>query len=181
MAEKNVKKLLRAVLGPVQTLEDTFQSIILSRRVNYATGDALDLLGKLVTQPRNGLDDESYRRFIRARIATNSSDGLVEELINISHLVIDDDDAYVHVANIGVAALHIIIEDIVMDTDLAEIVVSFLRQAASGGVRVVVEYWPEPEAQMFAFAPKTGLLGTGKGFGWTADPSVGGSLAGAIE
>lgn len=185
MAEKQIKKFIRGVLtAGAQPLEDTFQNLIVNRRVDNAVGAQLDLLGKLVTQPRNGNDDETYRRHIKARIATNASDGIRRELINITKLVLGDDveGAYIHVHNTGVAAIHIGIEDIVIDADLAAIIMSFLRDAASAGVRIILEYWPSPESEMFVMGSVDGGIAiTGKGFGFTLDSSMGGTLAGSME
>ncbi len=181
MADSNIKKLLRALMGPFQDLEDMWMGMLTGRRINNATGVNLDLLGKIVGQPRNGNSDIDYRRFIRARVAANNSDGLVEDFITVTKLVLNDETVYVHVRKIGTATVVITLENQVIDIPLAEIVVYFAKLTVDAGIRVVVEHWMSAEADMFSYAPFPGETGTGKGYGSTLDASVGGVYASSLE
>lgn len=183
MSEKNIKKLLRALIeGPIQQLENTWMALLTERRIDNAVGAQLDLLGKMVGQKREGRDDDIYRRFIRARIATNNSDGLVEDEIKVTKLVLDDESVYVHVRPVGTATIAVTLEDGVIDYAIAEIVYEFAQAAAGAGVRVLVEYWPDVEANLFTFAAFAGQAQLGKGFGSTqvGHTTEGGVLAGSI-
>lgn len=174
MPTSTEEKFLRAVLGPAQDLEDTFQNLIINRRVDFAVGESLDILGRLVVEPRNGLDDETYRRRIRARVATNDSDGLINEIINIVRLIMSK-DTVVHVYNDvvtggGNVRVHII--DPNVTGALATVIVKFLNDAVLAGVRVIVTVSQSEPAFRF---------NTGPGFGGYADPSDGGKLGFGVE
>lgn len=60
-----------------------------------AGGDLLDKLGKIVGQPRNGMDDPSYFIFITAKIRANKSDGKRETLIALTRLLVPGASIYV--------------------------------------------------------------------------------------
>lgn len=177
----NVQKFVACLVGPVQAVEDAYQQIIAMKDVDTSIGVHLRGLGKLVGLPTNGIaDDEIYRRHVRAQIATNKSDGNIDELIRIAELVVYDDDAEYVVDNQGAAALVLRIEDIATPAEVARALISFLRRAVKGGVRIILEWWPSPGPQMFRFAPVSGAS-SGKGWGSANDPLVGGKLAGAAE
>lgn len=180
MPGENLKKMLSAVLGPFQVAEDAMMAMLVQRRVGSAEGVSLDVLGRIVGEPRQGREDDDYRRYVRARVAANNSDGTYEDHINVAKLVLDESGAYIHVKQIGTGAIAVVIEDVVVDTPLASIVLAFAQDAASAGVRVVVEYWPVAETGLFTFSAFPGEVQLGKGFGTFADPDDGGAFAGGI-
>lgn len=67
----------------VQEAEDAFWQLYEGRWVTSATGYVLDLLGKIVGQPRDGASDAEYRSRIVARVKANRSSGTLPELISI--------------------------------------------------------------------------------------------------
>lgn len=138
----NILALLSALVTPAIDLEAAFLQLLTERTVDTAQGAQLDVLGKLVGQPRNGLGDEDFRRYIRARIAMNQSDGLTEDLLTVARLVINDDAAAYRLDNQGIAALVLRIDDIDLPNDLANIVISFLRDTVAAGVRIILELSP---------------------------------------
>lgn len=72
-----------AVLEQVQELEDAIQDVYTAFDPNTAVGHALDLLGRLVGEPRAGREDDEFRAAIRVRVLVNYSDGKVEQLYDI--------------------------------------------------------------------------------------------------
>lgn len=149
--DTGVTTLLAKLAGPAQAIENTLQDMLVDRAVDTAEGAQLDIIGKLVGQPRNGQDDDVYRRYIRARIKTSRSKGIVEDLIRIATLVIDDLDARIWVDQQGVAAVSIVVQDAGIDEDTAAATISFLRLAIAGGVRVILESSPSPPDETFTF------------------------------
>lgn len=177
MSQTKVQKFLGAIVGPFQTLEDAAQQCIFDRGVNTAVGAQLDTIGKIVGIPRNGVtDDEIYRRLIRAQISSNKSDGLIEDMLTITDLVVFDPAATYVLDNTGVAAFVLKVEGVVLTFELAEFLMRFLRRAVSAGVRIIMEFWQEPETDMFTFDGGAGL-----GFGDTLNALTGGAFASAIE
>lgn len=80
--------LLSVLTTPFQSLEDALWSLFVVT-IDDAVGDALDKIGKIVGQPRTSLVDDTYRRYIKARIATNRSKGTIHDLIVIARLILD--------------------------------------------------------------------------------------------
>lgn len=140
MQGNNTEKLVANLATPFQSLEAALQQLLTERSIDTAVGAQLDVIGRIVGQPRNSLDDETYRRYCRARIATNKSNGTIENLITVTNLVVYDDDAYYEIDNQGAAAVVVRINDISITADLANIVIKFLQDTVSAGVRVILEY-----------------------------------------
>jgi hypothetical protein len=176
----NIKKLIRALVTPFQDLEDTMQQMLTERTVDTAIGAQLDAVGKMVGCARGGLDDDTYRRHIRAQIMTNKSDGLIEEMLVIASLIVYDDAATYVLDNQGVAAFMLRIDGLAISMDLAKVVISFLRRAVAGGVRVILETQDHSDDDAFtldSFVPDTG---PGKGFLDFVEAD-GGKLGSALE
>ncbi len=68
----------------VQDLEDAWWELATERFVDTAVGVQLDILGVIVGQDRNGLDDDTYRALIRARIKANNSDGTIPAIYGVA-------------------------------------------------------------------------------------------------
>ncbi len=171
-----IEALLRALLGPVQELEDTLWAMYTERFVSTAVGAQLDLIGRIVGQERLGYADESYRRLVRARVAANRSDGTVADLVTITQLVVDNEDADVVIEPQYPAAVVVRVEGEAVTEDTANIAISLLRRGAAGGVRILFEYSESDDADTFAFDGGTGL-----GFGDATNPATGGAFAGVLE
>src|SRR5690242_14038772 len=120
----NTEKLVATLATPFQSIENMLQQLLTERSIDTAVGAQLDVIGRIVGQPRNGLDDESYRRYCRARIATNNSEGVMENLITVTDLIVYDDDAYYQIDNQGVACVVLRIQDLSITEDLADIIIS---------------------------------------------------------
>jgi hypothetical protein len=153
----NIEKLLAVIISPAQDIEDALQQLKTERWVDTAVGDQLDIIGRIVGQPREGRVDDDYRRFIRARIATNNSDGTFEDLITVAFLVIYDENAQFIVTNEGTATVRLHVYGVVTDPDLAEVLYSFARSAASAGVRIVVEWGESALEDLFQLDDGPGL------------------------
>lgn len=153
--------LVTALVGQVQVLEDLALAVLLQKFIDNATGVQLNKIGRKVGQARNGADDATYRRYIRARIWTNRSRGLIEDWIRIALQVINDDGAYVHVVNLGNASAIVSIEAITLDEDIGIILFGFLVKAAAAGVQLVlVASESEPSETYTAATPSTHLSGS---------------------
>lgn len=137
--ENNISKLLAALIGPYQDLENSGQQLRTQCSISSAIGVQLDVLGRLVDQKRNGDDDETYRRRIRARIAVHRSNGLTEDLIKVADLVVYADGAQYQVDTQGVATVVVRVLGVAISEDLADIAVDFLLDAKAGGVRLILE------------------------------------------
>ncbi len=78
-----VQKLLNVGTVETQELEDVVFSLISERTLESAQGANLDQIGKIVGEPRDGLDDKTYRKFVKIRIRANRSNGNAIEITAI--------------------------------------------------------------------------------------------------
>ena len=135
-----LRDLLTVLVEPVQDVENAFTQILLERTVDTALGAQLDVVGAIVGQPRAGVsDDELYRRYIRARIATNKSRGTVNDLLKVARLVVNDETASLVIDLQGTAALVLGVYGPETPDDVADILIAFLQQAVAAGVRIILE------------------------------------------
>lgn len=182
MSRTNFQKWTACLIGPIQDLETALQDLRLKRTVDLATGATLTMVGKLVgADPRTEPNDEVFRREVRAQIAVNKSDGLTEDLINIADLIVYVDDATYVVTNHGKGATTLKVEGVATAPEVATLLISYLRKAVGGGVRITVEVWPDVETEMFTWGDAGGDPIVGKGWGEASDPTVGGVWASALE
>lgn len=76
--------LLKSWATQVQAIEDAANGLRLARAIETAEGLALDKLGALVGQGREGRTDVQYRIWISGRILVNRSRGKPPQLIGIA-------------------------------------------------------------------------------------------------
>lgn len=148
--ENNIKKLLRVLIEPLQDIETALQQLI-ARTVDNSTGINLDVFGRIVGQPRGGLLDDDYRRLIRARIVANRSSGEIESLLAVAALVLNDDDAYLHIKYVSNATLVLRVEDVIVSADVAGLMMRMLRDAVAAGVRLILEWGESEPSVMFRY------------------------------
>lgn len=79
--------LLRSYLDQIQDLEDFYFDLYVLRSVDSAEDQQLDDLGDLVGQKRNGMQDDEYRLFVKARILANKSKGYNPTLLKIIRIL----------------------------------------------------------------------------------------------
>ncbi len=148
----NAQRFVAALVTPLQDLETLWHQTRLMRDLNTSVGVHLTTLGKIVGKQREGVsDDEVFRRLARAQIVVNNSSGSIDELIQIAELVVFDDDADYVIENTGVAALYLRVEGISMSMELALTLLRLLRRAVLGGVRIVLQWFPEGVDEDTAF------------------------------
>jgi hypothetical protein len=145
----NIAALLSAVITSGQELEDTYWDLFTERDVDNAVGQQLDDLGTIVGEARQGRADDDYRRFVRARISTNKSNGTIENVLTVTRLVVNSNFATYVLQNSGTASVVLRIEDTTTTDELAAILISFLRDVVAAGVRIVVESSEAPVADWF--------------------------------
>ena len=153
----NIVKLLTAICGSVQTAEDMFQQLLSERSIDTATGDQLDVIGRIVGQSRGGQDDDTYRRYCRARVAVNFSKGIVEDLIRVATLAVYEDGAVYAIEQAGTATVVVWIANVATPDDVGTVTSAMLQQAKSGGVRLITAYSTHTPAQTFTLDVGPGL------------------------
>lgn len=158
----NLEAFLRAMCEPMNELDDAFVDFITLFSVDNAVGDQLRILAGKVGQDPLGLADDPatydlLRAFIRARVRTNKSAGLVDQLLAIARLVLRGYAAQAQVAaagtmrlylrNHGFAAFTLQVMDVDLDWTLASYCIhSFLDVAKAAGVDVQLAFMPQTGA-----------------------------------
>lgn len=146
MALNNQQKYLVVIGNEAQAMEDTLQQIYSGYWIDEAVGEQLDVLGRVVGQERGGMVDADFRRLIRARISVNRSKGTVKDVITVAKLVVDDETVYYKVDQVGSAGFALYLLDQPVSNDVAALTLKMLQDTKAGGVRIILEWTPEPIA-----------------------------------
>jgi len=77
---------------PFQEIKDALAEIRYKTRLENAVGVQLDNIGTIVDLPRNGLNDEQYRLFLKVRVLVLASDGTFEVVAAIMNTLFGSDN-----------------------------------------------------------------------------------------
>lgn len=183
----NLLAVVDAYAAQIQELEDSGQALALLLSIDPVTSDTssplygigrgvqLDVIGLLVGQKRLAASDATYRLYLRARIRVNKSSGTPEELYAVFVALFAAAGQAKATAEQPAAIVFQVLAP-VLDPPTADLLLSFLRDAKDGGVRLLLEWQGVDDAHSFTF-----YGGTGLGFGDASDPSPGGQFAGALQ
>lgn len=165
-----IEGFLRAIVKPVQGIEDVFQDLSTQRWLDTATGDLLDRIGNIVGIARNfGESDASYRLRIDTRIIINVSNGEPESAIAVFQRYLESDLVLYQEAYPGGI---IMMSDVsVSDQDTINQIYEEIEDVIPAGVRVdaLGEFDPDEAFSMDGLLP-------GFGFGDATDASEGGKF-----
>jgi len=154
----NIEKLIAVFMEPVQDVENAIAQLLIQRTLDTAEGVQLDVIGAVVDQPRNGLSDDDFRRYCRARIAVHRSNGVVEDLIRIAALIINDlTSGHIVIRSISNATFVLEVRDHAVDVAGATALQDMLTKATSGGVRIIIVYSEVLLSQTFRLDAGPGL------------------------
>ncbi len=116
-------------------------------------GASLDILGKVVGQPREGRDDAIYRTWVKARVKVNRSGGTGADLVSIFTALCPGLSVRLEERPPATFVLHIEGGAAPTPTALA----SLLQLAKAAGVRGILEYLNAAPTASFSFAGGPGL------------------------
>lgn len=134
---KNKEKIeghIRAYIDQIQDLENAYFSLRTRLSISQSEGVQLDGIGKIVGEPRGENDDPRYRVLLFARIGTNVSEGLPENIINVFKLLTEAD--WVQYQNLNDAQIMLTGTATFADQDEVNFIFDSIQKAVSGGVRV---------------------------------------------
>lgn len=143
---QSIEKMIRAITAPVQEVEDALFSLLLIASVDSASGDALDKLGRIVGQPRNGLWDADYRVWIRARQRVNRSSGTIPELLAVLRSIFPP-EVTVSVSPEFPAGLRIRARGVELRNPDA--VAALIKEACAGGIQTIFDFLTASPAETF--------------------------------
>lgn len=88
----NLRTVLQIYLEEVQEIEQLLYDYQRFSSIEGAFGVMLDRIGEDVGVRREGLDDEDYRKVIKVKIISNSSEGTADTVISLWKFLLDTDD-----------------------------------------------------------------------------------------
>jgi hypothetical protein len=141
----NTEKDIAARLGPANTLGAAMRAVLTQRSIDTAVGEQLSVIGRLVGRKERVANDETERRYCRAQILANKSDGVREDLLTVARAIVPDATT-IRATNLGNGAAIYEIQGITVTDDVASVLVDLLGRATSDGVRTIVEYTTGPIA-----------------------------------
>jgi hypothetical protein len=186
------KAFIRALCKPMIALEQAFLDIIAQRDIDLASGEALNVIGRVVGQPQVNVTDVTYKSLVRARIPANKSNGMGNEILLVARLVLKDYASDADVAAAGTMQLEIRpqfpasfslrVNNIDLPWELAELLAStFLAKIAATGVHTFLEFTVQEDSDAapnahdddFAFDDAIGAIADdGEGFDDDVTPST---------
>jgi hypothetical protein len=166
----NFQNLITATEGEqIQDLEDSIFSLIGRLDIDNQSGIQLDNIGDIVGQDRQGLTDEEYKIFLKAKAAVNVSEGDAERLISVWKLLMGAN--IVELREVFPAEVDLYTDTSIGDPDLESLAFQLIQDVAAGGVKVgFAAVFP---VDAFGFFDSVDT----KGFSDTGDPTSGGKLS----
>lgn len=125
-----IASFVHAVALELQELEDVFYDLTVNRTVDKATGVHLNILGRIVGEPRYARSDPAYRIALKAKILTNRSLGRWKDLLQLLEVRVTTGVRYTW--REGNASIEI--DSPSADVDLDREVLRFLMRAKAGGI-----------------------------------------------
>lgn len=172
-------RLLDILVRPLQECEDVAWSLLVDRRIDTSVGMQLDVIGKIVQEPRAGLGDTDYRAVLRVKGRVLRSKGLADDLLEIAALMLKDNATVFHEGQFVTFFYEEFYPASVRVTVPAPPVFSpgllfkFLQKAKMGGVRL--ETVVATDTDSFTFNGDTSLVtDIHHGFGDSTTPTTGG-------
>jgi len=150
-------ELIKAFLIQIQELEDVNASLMTEPIIDSSSGDQLDVLGRIVGQPRDGRTDEIYRLWIKARIQLNRSSGTAEEILNLVRLITGLADSEVRISDYYPAAF--IVWELVDSGVDPDTILELINLARGAGIEVHLGYPVTPD-NFFQFTQIGGVSGS---------------------
>ena len=79
----NIASLLQVISTLAQDIENVGFTLQDGFKLSQAIGTQLDVIGKILGEPRSGRSDDEYRIALNLKIAINTSSGTPESIINV--------------------------------------------------------------------------------------------------
>lgn len=152
---ERIEALVTLLGERAQELEDVVWSLYDDTRLSTAAGAQLDQLGALIGQAREGREDDAYRIWLAVRVALNLSCGTPEDLLKVTGLLASlfsgtNEAGKVHVLEWFPAAVEVQLDTPTTSANALQ-VLQVLQAAKAAGVRVLLTYRTDPEADVFRF------------------------------
>jgi hypothetical protein len=131
--------LITAFVANVAILEHVFWQLLTQRRIDTAQGAQLDAIGRILTRPREGRDDPTYRRLLSVWGAVLRSKGTWDDLYAVARGINPASDP--HISDRGFATVRVQMNGPLAEDDGAT-AAHFLDLAKAGGVQLRAVWSP---------------------------------------
>ena len=172
-----LKAIVSNLADEAQELATAILDVIVTRSVDYAFGVALDMLGRVVGEPRNGRTDAVYQTWIKGRIRANMSRGRALDLIEVLQLV---GAPVTSVVDTPPAGLYLTLGPVANDYLIPQYA-GLANAARAGGVSLDFVYETDADGFIFDDDIAPSVAGATHGFGDDISGGVGGLLAGDVS
>lgn len=144
----NVLSVLAVATARHQTIEAALQALLSDRVLSTAYGELLDVIGDIVGQPRGGMLDADYRKWINVKILALLSSGTSEEILKALSLVTPV-GATLRLRDEWPAGFTVEIDDAVTTAALAALIIAVLRLLRGAGIRGLLEWYESTDVFTF--------------------------------
>lgn len=180
------KTVLMALVGELalaaQAIETSLFDVIEQTTIGTSTGAWLDRLGALVGEERGGEGDVLYRRYIRARVQANTSEGTFEDLIAVITEWYGSAFPSLIITEPGRANVLIDLNSPDVTQTQVDRLVKLLRDTRAAGVGAQFLYQLQSSTKIFQFSSDATLQSdANKGFGDSSNPATGGAFRGVAQ
>lgn len=125
---------LEVFLQEINVVERTANDLKAYRSISNSQGEQLDRIGFELKQSRLGLDDDTYRRILGAKIRASFSNGNATDMLEVANALVGGDGRPVSLAEIFPARVCITIEDLTAtEIPLFAAVLGLVPAAGVGG------------------------------------------------
>lgn len=145
--KEKLEAFLRALVGPIQDMEEIAHDLDTEMRLDNAAGAQLDMIGKIVKLARGPLGDEAYRTRLHAHIRANRSEGTPDDVLAVLRLMVATNELSIEEYPTGMVAR--VADTLTEDPDA---IVAELRRTRPGAVPLHLEYTLAADADTFTFA-----------------------------
>lgn len=135
-----------AMIGKqAQAVEDAMQALLTLVSIDDSIGAQLDNLGRLIGQDRAGVDDATYRLYLKARIIARRSRGTSENIYSVMRALFGATPTMlIRSSDIGVKAFRFSLHTAITATQVL-IALTFLRETKEAGARAIFQWQPAAE------------------------------------
>lgn len=180
--------MVRAIAKTFEAIASDAYDVWLKRQLPEAEGAQLDLIGRVVGQPRlNDWTDDEYRVWLTVRIKTIKAHGTPNDLISIAGILLASEGYRLRDPGYATATLSIV-GVFERGVTMLQTIKDALRRVKPAGVRLITVYGTEPtqaESTSFeygtAYASVLPAVAAAVGFGSIYDASAGGYMRGSFD
>lgn len=145
-----------SIIGPqAQSTEDASETLLLILSIDDIEGVLLDVAGRIVGQKRAGLDDPTYRLYLKARIAANKSDSTPSALYRVFSLLFPGHAIRVTTSPVKSFVFHV--DGTITDVE-ALAALDFLASIKEAAARSILEWQEQDDDETFTFAVATSCM-----------------------